>query len=185
MKNSSKIICVFFILFVLLSCSAPKKSVVQQAPSVIEKERVISKPFDAVWQTSIEWFATHNTPIKNLDKSSGLISTEYSVSIGDAVKYMQCGSGGSVVSGKGGTTVSGNVQLTNYTGNFNVLIKKLSDNSTKINVNVFFGCTENKYKEQLHLFMANETILVSSTRINCTSTGALEKEILNYIEAGN
>ncbi len=176
MKSSSKIIGVLFLVFVTVSCSAPKKTVVQQAaPRVIQKDRIISRPFDAVWQTAIEWFATHNTPIKNLDKSSGLISTEYSVSIGDALKYMECAR----------SSVSKSVQLTNYTGNFNVIIKKLADNSTKINVNVFFGCTQNIYKEQLHLFIPNETTLISSARINCSSTGTLEKEILDYLEAGN
>ena len=176
MKSSVKIICGLFLIFVMVSCSTPKKTVVQQAaPRVIQKERIISRPFDAVWQTAIEWFATHNTPIKNLDKSSGLISTEYSVSIGDALKYMECAR----------SSGSTSVQLTNYTGNFNVIIKRLADNSTKINVNVFFGCTQNVYKEQLHLFIANETILISSARINCSSTGTLEKEILDYLEAGN
>lgn len=175
MKNSSKIASVALLFFVLVSCAPAKKVVVQQAPQIIEKERVISKPFDAVWQTSIEWFATHNTPIKNLDKSSGLISTEYSVSIGEAYKYMQCGSGSSNFSGK--------VELSNHSGNFNVLLKKLGDNSTKISVNVFFGATVNTYKYRG--LLSTEYILVSSARTNCTSTGGLEREILDYIEAGN
>jgi hypothetical protein len=176
MKSSVKIISILLSVFALSSCTQPKQVVtVQQAPRVIEKERILNKPFDAVWQTSIEWFATHNTPIKNLDKSSGLISTEYSVSIGEAMKYMSCAR----------TSSSGKIEFTNYTGNFNVIIKKLGDNSTKINVNVFFGCTQNKYKELIHLFIPNETVLESSTRINCSSTGNLEKEILDFIEAGN
>jgi hypothetical protein len=174
MKSSCKIISVLFLSFVLISCSAPKKTVVQQAPVIIQKERIVSKSFDAVWQTAIEWFATHNTPIKNLDKSSGLISTEYSVSIGDAIKYMNCGSGNSNFSGK--------VEVTNKTGNFNVIIKRLGDNSTKINVNVFFGGTVNKYRYKS--LLSTEYVLESSTAITCTSTGNLEKEILDYLEAG-
>ncbi|MBY0481968.1 MAG: hypothetical protein K2Q21_11470 [Chitinophagaceae bacterium] len=175
MKYSSLQSVVFLFFFMVLSCAPAKRVVVQQAPRVIEKERIISKSFDAVWQTSIEWFATHNTPIKNLDKSSGLISTEYSVSIGEAQRYMQCGAGSSTFSGK--------VEMSNYTGNFNVLIKKLGDNSTKISVNVFFGCTINKYRYKS--LISTEYILESSTRTNCVSTGTLEKEILDYIEAMN
>lgn len=175
MKNTIKFSSIILLSTIILSCSQPKPVAVQQAPRVIEKERVVNKPFDAVWQTSIEWFATHNTPIKNLDKSSGLISTEYSVSIGDAYKYMSCGSGKSTFSGK--------VEMANYTGNFNVLIKKLGDNSTKISVNVFFGCTVNKYRYKS--LISTEYILESSTRANCASTGVLEKEILDYLEAGN
>lgn len=166
---------VLFLSILFFACAPAKKVVVQQAPRIIEKERILSKPFDAVWQTSIEWFATHNTPIKNLDRSSGLISTEYSVSIGDALKYMQCGSGNSTFTGK--------TEMSNYTGNFNVLIKKLSDNSTEVNVNVFFGCTVNKYRYKS--LISTEYVLESSTRINCNSNGALEKEILDYIEAIN
>jgi len=159
---------------IIFGCAAPKQTAAPQAPIIIEKERVISKPFDAVWQTAIEWFATHNTPIKNLDKSSGLISTEYSVPIGEAYRYMSCGTGSSNFSGK--------TEINNHTGNFNVLIKKLGDNSTKISVNVFFGCTINKYRYKS--LLSTEYILESSTRSTCSSKGALEREILNYLEAG-
>jgi hypothetical protein len=83
----------------------------------------------------------------------------------------------------GNSTFSGKVEVGNYTGNFNVLVKKLTDNSTKISVNVFFGCTVNKFKYKN--ILSSEYVLESSTRVNCTSTGLLEKEILNYLEAGN
>ncbi len=174
MKTLSYLSGLLILLVIILGCAAPKKPVVQQAPIIIEKERIISKSFDAVWQSAIEWFATHNTPIKNLDKSSGLISTEYSVSIGDAYRYMSCGTGTSTFTGK--------TEINNHTGNFNVLIKKLADNSTKISVNVFFGCTINKYKYKS--LLSTEYVLESSTRANCSSKGALEREILNYLEAG-
>ncbi len=176
MNTSNFLFSLFITTIIISSCAISRKqAVVQQAPKIIEKERIISKPFDAVWQTSIEWFAIHNIPIKNLDKSSGLISTEYSVSLGDADRYMSCG--------KGSASFTGKVELTNYTGNFNVLIKKLGDNSTKISVNVFFGCTVNNYKYKG--LLSTEYVLVSSSRITCTSTGALEREILDYLEAGN
>ncbi len=166
------------VAFLLSACSAPKKTVVTVAPPVIIKEKVYMKPFDAVWQTAIEWFATHNTPIKNLDKTSGLISTEYSMSIGEAGKYMQCVQ----QSPKVGALI-GFYTMDNYAGNFNVLIKKVSDNSTKVTVNVFFSCSENLNKYQNAL--STKSYLASSTRINCSSKGALEKEILDYIEAAN
>ncbi len=175
MKSISGIIGIILTSILLVHCTPTKRVVVQQAPRIIEKERIVAKPFDAVWQTAIEWFATHNTPIKNLDKSSGLISTEYSVSIGEAARYMDCG--------KGSSTFSGKVEISNHTGNFNVLLKKLSDNSTKVSVNVFFGCSINKYKYKN--ILSTEYILESSTRSNCSSLGSLEREILDYIEAGN
>ncbi len=175
MKKKITIACFMILLF---ACSAPKPIVVQNtAPRIIEKERVITKPFDVVWQSAIVWFATHNTPIKNLDKSSGLISTEYSVPMGEARQYMSCQTSTSYYNGK--------IEYTNYTGNFNVILKKLSDNTTKVNVNVFFGCIENRYKEVIRLLGANETVLESSTRINCSSNGSLERQILNSLEASS
>ncbi len=176
MKTSYKILVLLTLTLALQNCSAPKTTTVQQAPRIIEKERIISKPFDAVWQTSIEWFATHNTPIKNLDKSSGLISTEYSVSIGDARRYMECGSVRTAF-------IMGKSELSNFTGNFNVLIKKLGDNSTKISVNVFYGASINQYRT--NGLLSSGYTLASSTTTTCASTGLLEREILNYIEAGN
>lgn len=166
------------LVFLLAACSAPKTTVAPVAAPVIIKEKVYMKPFDAVWQTAIEWFATHNTPIKNLDKTSGLISTEYSMSIGEAGKYMQCVQQGAKVG-----ALTGFYTLDNYAGNFNVLIKKVNDNSTKVTVNVFFSCSQNlnKYVNAL----STKTYLASSTRINCSSKGALEREILSFIEAAN
>ena len=164
--------------FMLTACSAPKTTVAPVAPPVIVKEKVFMKTYDAVWQTAIEWFATHNTPIKNLDKTSGLISTEYSMSIGEAGKYMQCVQQGAKVG-----ALVGFYTMDNYAGNFNLLIKKVNDNSTKVTLNVFFSCSENLNK-YVNAF-STKSYLASSTRINCSSKGALEKEILDYIEAAN
>lgn len=176
MKNLSKVIISLSFLFLLISCSARKQPVVQQAPRIIQKERIISKPFDVVWQTAIEWFATHNTPIKNLDKSSGLISTEYSVSIGEASRYMELPSVRTQF-------VMGKSEISSYNGNFNVIIKKLGDNSTKINVNVFFGATINQFRS--NGMLSSTYTLASSSSVTCITTGALEREILDYLEAGN
>lgn len=171
MKTLCKIFLFVLILFIAHSCATPAR--VMSVARVVEKERIINKPFDAVWQSSIEWFATHNTPIKNLDKGSGLISTEYSLSMADAVKYMDCG---------GGTnSFTGSTELSNHTGNFNVLIRKIDETNTKVSINVFFGCSEDKYKYAG--LLSTQLILVSSTRITCTSTGVLEAEVLNYLEA--
>ena len=170
-----KLIYVFIVLSILMivSCSAPEY--IKPNTYIVEKDRVINKSFDTVWQSTVEWFATHNTPIKNIDKNSGLISTEYSLSIGEAVQYMDCGSGESNFNGK--------VELVNHTGNFNVLIKKIDEHSTKVNINVFFGCTVNKYRYEN--VISTDYVLESSTRTSCTSTGKLEKAILNYLSGIN
>jgi hypothetical protein len=156
-------------IFFIMSCSAPEY--IRPTTYVVEKDRIIKRSFDTVWQSTVEWFATHNTPIKNIDKNSGLISTEYSLSIGEAFQYMDCGAGESNFNGK--------VELVNHTGNFNVLIKKIDDHSTKVSINVFFGCTVNKYRYES--LLSTDYVLESSTRTNCTSTGRLEKEVLDYL----
>ncbi len=173
MKTQNKIFIISLIIFLTISCSTTARFTPVPVVRVIEKERIINKPYDAVWQSTVEWFATHNTPIKNVDKSSGLISTEYSLPMGEAARYMDCGGTSS--------SFSGYTSLENHSGNFNVLLKKVSDNATKISINVFFGCSVNSY--QAKGLLSTDYQLKSSSRINCTSTGTLEKEVLDYIEA--
>lgn len=174
MKTSFNASLILFVSFLIINC-APQVRVTPVA-RVIEKERVVNKPFDAVWLSTIEWFATHNTPIKNLDKSSGLVSTEYSLSMAEAANYMDCG--GTTTSAFGAST-----RLENHSGNFNVLLKKIDDTHTKVNVNVFYGCTLNTYNYKG--LLSTEMVLTSSKRINCNSTGVLEKQVLDFLEASN
>jgi len=158
------------LVFLLLAgCAAPEYVKPEARPII--KESVIHKSYDTVWQNTVEWFATHNTPIKNIDKTSGLISTEYSLSLEDAALYMNCGSGESNFNGK--------VELVNHTGNFNVLLKKIDDHSTRVSINAFFGCTVNRYRYENVL--STDYVLESSTRTSCSSTGNLEKSILEYL----
>ena len=169
-RNGLAVSLMSSIVFLLMAgCTAPEYVKPEVRPIV--KEGVIQKSYDTVWQSAVEWFATHNTPIKNLDKSSGLISTEYSLSLEDAALYMNCGSGESNFNGK--------VELVNHTGNFNVLLKKIDDHSTKVSINAFFGCTVNRYRYENVL--STDYVLESSTRTTCSSTGAIEKSILDYL----
>lgn len=158
----------------MLSC-ATSKYVAPAAPVVhiIEKERIINKPFDAAWQSIIELLATYNMPIKNLDKNSGFISTDYKLITGDVSQYMICEGASSTFSGK--------VELTNHGGNLNVLLKKVNEDSTKVTVNTFYSCTANKYKYAN--LISTTYILVSSTKVDCISTGNLEKAIFDYISS--
>lgn len=151
-------------------CAQPKH-IVQRVQYNVEKERTVAKPFDAVWQSAVEWFAMRNTPIKNIDKSSGFISTEYGLSVEEAAQYMD--------SGYGESNFQGKVEVVNHRGNFNVLIKKADENSTRVSINAFFNCTVNHYRYE-NLFSTNY-VLESSTPQKSVSTGALEKEFLDYL----
>lgn len=175
MKTVFQFYLLLFTFFLLTNCG-PKPPTVQPVARVIEKERIIYKPFDAVWQSAIEYFATHNTPIKNLDKNSGLISTEYSLSLDEATSFMECGV-------KNSESWPYKTELANQSGNFNVIIKKIDDTKTKVNVNVFYGTTVNKYNYVG--WFTNKWILQSSNRVTCTTTGILEQQVLNYMAANN
>jgi hypothetical protein len=110
-------------------------------------------------------------PIKNLDKSSGFISTDYKLVTGVISQYMVCQGASSTFGGK--------VELTNHGGNLNVLVKKITEDSTKVTVNTFYSCTANKYRYAS--LISTTYVLESSTRIDCNSTGILEKAIFDYI----
>ena len=149
----------FVLIVVLFGCSR------YQPPKTynVIKEMTYDKSFDDIWNTAIEWFATQGTPVKNMDKTSGFISTEYSLSTGQ-MNCLDCG-----VAGQALLAVQ---RLEDPRGNFNLLIKKQPDGKTKVTVNCFFKATSNVYYEGR---------ITSSNVIDCVSTGSLEKQILDYL----
>lgn len=154
----------------LISCVTPPVAQPAPTPVVIEKERVIKKPYNAVWQRAVEWFATHNTPIKNIDKDSGLLTTEYKLL---SWEHMDCRTGRNPNAVK--------VEITNPTGNFNVLVRKVDATSTKISVNAFFQANLVFYRYE-NIF-SNIPIFWYNESTDCSSTGVLEKQIMDYVSA--
>jgi hypothetical protein len=124
------------------------------------KERTYTKSFDAVWTSLVDWFATNNIPIKNIDKASGLISTEYNLR-NHITESCDCGKSGF------GVTVSNNV-----IGNFNVLVRNPTDSTVKVNVSAFFKTT-------VVSSSFNTSVPDQVTTTDCESTGYLEKAILD------
>jgi hypothetical protein len=156
----------------LVSCSAPQQAVTTTPVEIIiEKERVINKPFETIWLSTIELLATYNMPIKNLDKSSGFIASDYKFVTSNPGQYMLCTGANSTFSGK--------VELVNHGGNLNILIKKISEDSTKITINCFWSCVANKYR-YASLF-STDYVLESSNRQDCNTSGNLEKAFLDYL----
>ena len=119
--------------------------------------------------------AVYNMPIKNLDKNSGFIATEYKLITGDVAQYMY--------SPKGSSSFRGKVESANHGGNMNILMRKITDNSTKVNINGFYSCLVNKYRYAS--LLSTEYILESSTRTDCESTGILEKAIFDHLSKFN
>lgn len=164
----SAVLCVCVVVLGALGCEPPRPAV---PPRPIEKQKVIPRSFDEVWQTAVTWFATHNMPIKNLDKQSGLISTEYSLPTDQVARYMDC----SAAAASGG-----DVEVEAPTGNFNLLIQGRHDGSTDVSVNVFFSCTVKYYGQEG--LLVTERVLQSTQKKDCESTGALEREIWESFE---
>ena len=151
-----------------LGCDRPTPA----APSKpIETEVVVEAPLDPVWDATVEWFATRGLPIKNIDKSSGLLATEHAMPTGQVATLMRCGTPGPKPNGR--------VEHVDHRTHFNVLLRAQGPRRTKVTVNAFFNCLVNTY-ENADLF-GNQVRLASSVRQKCESTGALERSIMSRL----
>lgn len=154
------------------ACSGSSAEYEMPKDRVIEKQKTINKSYDIVWQEVVDWFAFHNSPIKTLDKNSGLIASDYNLSVEQTKEYIDCGK---VISGQ---TNAFGVEVTfmryeNPKGNFNILIKKIDETSTKVTINFFSESELNQYNRQ--------GSQVYSQKVTCVSKGILEKEIFDAI----
>jgi len=127
------------------------------APRTIENSFFIESDYDSVWSALIETFAELQLPIDNMEKDSGLITTDWVEFRGQTNEdYCDCGS-------------SGIYMEINRLGKFNVFVKKSTENSCKMTVNT----------------MWEQTLQFSDTvsKRKCVSTGNLEKEIYDLVTA--
>jgi hypothetical protein len=157
------ILCIFVAVLVFSSCIGS-----YQAPKTydVQKERTYAQPYDSIWQHAVDWFALHNTPIKTMDKSSGLIASDYNLKIGTYQSYCDCGVGGSGLVSK---------RIDSPLGNLNLLVKRVDESHTTVTISTFFKAvllTVNNYSGEIK----------ESQAIDCNSTGQLEKEILDSFE---
>lgn len=121
----------------------------------IANTKEFNKSYDEVWSGIVSWFGQKGTPIKNLDKNAGFISTEYDLKT-NTYQYMDCGKGG--------------VQ-TRALATINIVVTKKND-KVIVTVNAFFTC---------HLYYMGWD-KGNDSRIDCVSKGILEKEVFDYIE---
>ena len=125
------------------------------------KERVYQATFDEVWSKIVKWFAVNNTPIKNIEKESGLIATDYGLAVSKYSSYADCGDAGPLT------------KIIKPTANFNVLVEKIEEYKTKVLITFVVKATVEYYISSNNY---------SYTDVECNSTGVLEKQILDYIE---
>jgi len=143
-------------VFTIFACILFNSCVTNYTPPVsknIEKKKEFNKSFDIIWEKIIKWLNENAIPIKNIDKNSGFISSEYDLTVFS--DYMDCGDGG--------------IQ-TDKKGTINIVVSK---NNDKIIVTIitFFSC----YLQYIELDKSK------NDRVECISNGNIEKEIFDYI----
>lgn len=123
----------------------------------IQNSFPVDKPFDAAWTAVIETFAELNLPILNMEKASGLITTDW-ISLNDP-QMSDCGKVGALNTEHGRRV------------RFNVFVKKTSEVASEMKVNAMF--------EGLVKYYGSEGI----STISCVSTGKFERQIYDLVTA--
>lgn len=140
---------------------------VYKPPKTYEFDKTLefAMPFDQVWSAVVTWFAENSIPIKNIEKASGLVTTEYTLTSRTA-GFADCGKEGF------GQTMK------TPTGTFNVLVMKIDEGRTKVTVNVDFRVASHTTSLAGSEYDTDEVI-------ECVSTGKLEQEIFGAIVASS
>ncbi|XKE45756.1 hypothetical protein LG302_01025 [Halomonas organivorans] len=147
----------------LVGCAGPSI----QPPSAYSTDHgeIYSADFDRVWENTVDWFAVNNIPIKNIEKDSGIIGSEYA--LGSDYSQVDCGQ-----------VDPGDMHiLTDQTvvANINVLVRQSGSGAT-VQPNVF-----GQGSFQLHDVWNNRPTSIKADR--CVSTGELEQDLHNYLRA--
>ncbi len=125
--KASIVVAMALIMLYLTGCAA-----VPPVKTQFESVRTYDKDFDVTWEAVIESFAETNTPIKNVDKNSGIIVAEmmkvpYDVDY-RSVKSAFCDCG----------TPRAMLRYVGLVGNFNVFVKRFKDEKVSVRVNSSF-----------------------------------------------
>jgi NlpB/DapX lipoprotein len=131
---------------VIGACIAAGASATAPKPHPVNKETVVRADFNGTWTAVIDTFSEHGWAIQNLEKDSGLITTDWmNLSVEQAEQYADCGSAG---------LASTQTQI-----RFNVRVKP-DDNQTSVAVNT--------------TFRQQRTASGASNTFDCTSRGGIE-----------
>lgn len=151
---------VFWVCLLLLaSCSTTK--FIPPQPRQIQNTFPCDKPFDAVWQATIEAIAELNLPIGNFEKDSGLITTEWMNFQAQNPKDGYCDCGQKLVPGDQDDKERYKAYATyDVRGHFNIFVKKLDQAKCEIKINSVF----------------------ETGQMSCVSTGRLEAGLNKIIQ---
>lgn len=137
------------------ACIAGAASATAPKAHKVTATRGVNYSFESTWTALIDVFADRNWAIDNLDKESGIVTTDW-MSLGDeAERYADCGSSG-----------LSTVEATQI--KFNVRVKGDASAST-VSVNT-------KFRQQRR-FDSNVAV------VDCSSTGAVESEVQRQVDS--
>lgn len=153
------------ILSILLVYGCARIYTVPPNQREVQKSRAYAMNFEKTWIRAVDWFAEHNIIFDKIEKSSGLLSAKYALETSST--YLDCGDIN--ISG-----VIGNPETQRY-GALNVTVRSVGETSTRVTVN-FFG----EYKLQGNDKWDGRIVRYQG---RCLSTGQIEKDILEYIDA--
>lgn len=155
MRIKISILALIFLVFCACATAPKPRQIVSAFP--------IEAPFDDVWTAIIESFAEMNLPIMNMEKDSGLITTDWiEYPLGkEGKKYCDCGGLGI------------NIEV-RRAGKFNVFAKSITDSSSEVRVTCSF--------QQTYETFSLEGSGARFTR-NCFSTGKLEADMFEIVKS--
>jgi len=136
--------------FILPACASAAPP-----PVTTDVRHAYQAPFDAVWEATVQVFAEHNIPIENIEKDSGIISTDWALVQKDD-------------SDCGGT---GMFYHRDRQGQFNVFIHEVGNRAIEVQVNTQF---------RVSVYDLNGRYTGLKT---CSSTGTIESAIQDGINA--
>ncbi|MGS0466232.1 hypothetical protein ACU8V3_02930 [Cobetia marina] len=145
----------------LAGCAGP--SVTPPSPLTDDQSKSYNASYDSVWESTVDWFAMNNIPIKNIEKASGIIGSEYS--LGSNYSQVNCG----IIDG-GDMHVVKDVSVV---ANINVIVRE-SGNFTTVRPNVF-GHGNASLMDVWNGYPTNMKLE------NCVSTGELERSLQTYL----
>lgn len=164
MKSCITTIAISIAIF-LAGCTAP--TLIPPDEPTHDTSQNFSADYDSVWEATVDWFSDRNIPIKQIEKDSGLIASDYSLRTGQDI--LDCGY---LEGGSGMTLVS-----EDHTANLNVRVRAVNAEESTVSLNVF---GESNYLYQNPM---DRSVTETVTSDNCVSTGALEGELFDFISA--
>jgi hypothetical protein len=147
-------------ILVMLLIGAGCASYQPPLPLDVRRSAIFESSFEDVWTRTVDYFANNNLPLRNVEKDSGLIATDYGLPVG----YTELNCGKPPIG-----LVFAAPQV-----NVNVLIRAVGEKRTEVRVNVFGNGSIGTLK-------LNGTV-DKAMDIRCESTGEIEAGVLSYLE---